>query len=60
MDSNAVGFWNVNGLSEEKSSDDLLQNEIRKYGILFLDETWHYKDNFDNLHRPLGYFHDFA
>ena len=24
-----VGFWNVNGLSEEKASDDLLQNKIR-------------------------------
>ena len=25
-----VGFWNVIGLSEEKVSDYLLQNEIKK------------------------------
>ena len=31
-----VGFGNLNGLSEEKASDVLLQNEIRKYDILFL------------------------
>ena len=37
-----VGFWNVNGLSDKKASDDLLQNEIRKYDILFLGETWQY------------------
>ena len=43
-----VGFWNVNELSEEKASDDLLQNEIRKYDILFLGETWQYNENLDN------------
>ena len=52
--------WNVYGLSEEKASDDLLQNEIRKYDIPFLGETWQYKENLDNLHHPLGYFHDFV
>ena len=52
--------WNVNGLSEKKASDDLLQNEIRKYDIPFLGETWQYKENLDNLHHPLGYFHDFV
>ena len=45
---------------EGKASDDLLQNEIRKYDILFLGETWQYKDNLYNLHHPLGYFHDFV
>ena len=55
-----LNVWNVNGLSEEKASDDLLQNEIRKYGILFLGETWQCKDNLDKLHHPLGYFHDFV
>ena len=55
-----VGFWKVNGLFEEKASDDLLQNEMRKYDILFLGETWQYKDNLENLHHPLGYFHDFV
>ena len=43
-----VGFWKVNELSEEKASDDLLQNEIRKYDILFLGGTWQYNENLDN------------
>ena len=30
-----VGFWNVDGPLEEKASDDLLQSEMRNYGILF-------------------------
>ena len=34
-----VGFSNVNGFSDKKASGDLLQNEIRKYDILFLGET---------------------
>ena len=55
-----VDLWNVNWLSEERASDDLLQNEIRKYDIFFLGETRQYKDNLDNFHHPLGYFHDFV
>ena len=54
-----VDLWKVNWLSEERASDDLLQNEIRKYDIFFLGETRQYKDNLDNFHHPLGYFHDF-
>ena len=34
-----VVLWDVIGFSEENVSDDLLQNEIRKYDILFLGET---------------------
>ena len=41
-----VDFWNVNGLSAERASDDLIQNEIRKYDILFLGEIWQYKSSF--------------
>ena len=55
-----VGFSNVNGLSEKTVSDDLLQNEIRKYEILFLGETLQYKDSLDILHHPLVYFHNFV
>ena len=55
-----AGFWNVDGFSEEKASDDLLQDEIRKYDILFLGETWQHKYNLNSLHYPLGYFHDFV
>ena len=55
-----VGFENLNGLSEEKASDVLLQNEIRKYDILFLGKKWQYKDNVDNSHHPLRSFYDFV
>ena len=54
-----VDFWNANGLSEENASDHSLQNEIRKYEILFLGVTWQYKDKLDKLHHTLGYLHDF-
>ena len=47
------------GSQRKKVSDDLLQNEIKKYDILFLDETWQYKDNLDNFHHLSGYFHVF-
>ena len=53
------GFWNVNGLSEEQASDDLLQNEIRKYDILLQVKHDNTKENSDNLLHPLRYFHDF-
>ena len=43
-----------------EASEDLLQNEKRKYDILFLGETWQYTDNFDNLHYPIWYFDDFV
>ena len=55
-----IDFWNVNGLSEERASDDLLHNEFRKYDTLFLGKVWQYKGNLNNLHHPLGYFHDFV
>ena len=47
------------GSQGKKVSDNLLQNEIKKYGILFLGEIWQYKDNLDNFHHLLGYFHVF-
>jgi len=47
-----VGFWNINGLTDEKSSDDLFQEEIKKFDILFLNETWQSKTNIDTLHHP--------
>ena len=45
------------GSQRKNVSDHLLQNEIKKYDILFLGEAWQYKDNLDNLHHLLGYFH---
>ena len=37
-----------------------ITSEIRKHDILFIGETWQHKDNLNNLHQPLGYFHDFV
>ena len=55
-----VDLWNVNWLSEERASDDLLQNEIRKYDIFFLGEAWQYKDNLDNFPSSFRIFPRFC
>ena len=40
-----IGFWNINGLSEEKMSDEAFKGEINKNDILFLCETWLRREN---------------
>ena len=35
-----IGFWNVNGLGEEKINDPSFQNIINQYDIICLTETW--------------------
>ena len=34
-----VGFWNVNGLPEEKSKEDFFWKQIQLFEIIFLSET---------------------
>ena len=34
-----IRFWKINGLSEEKMSDEAFKGEINKNDILFLRET---------------------
>ena len=55
-----IGFWNINGLSEEKISDKVFKREINKYDILFLCETWLRRENINNLRHPNGYLRYFA
>ena len=55
-----IGFWNINGLSEEKMSDEAFKGEINKYDILFLCETWLRRENINNLRHPNGYLRYFA
>ena len=38
-----VGFWNVNGLPEEKSKEDFFLKQTQLFDIIFLSETWHRK-----------------
>ena len=35
----SIGFWNINGLSEEKSENNIYQKNINKFDIIFLLET---------------------
>ena len=55
-----IGFWNINGLSEEKISDEAFKVKINKYDILFLCETWLHRENINNLRHPNGYLCNFV
>ena len=55
-----IGFWNINGLSEEKISDKVFKREINKYDILFLCETWLRRENINNLRHPNEYLCNFV
>ena len=33
-------FWNIHGLSQDKLSDNILGNVLKKYDIILLSETW--------------------
>ena len=55
-----IGFWNINGLSEEKMSDEAFKVEINKYNILFLCEAWLRKENINNLRHPNGHLCNFV
>ena len=47
-----MGSWNINGLSEEKMSDEAFKGEINKCDILFLCEAWLRRENINNLSHP--------
>ena len=53
-----IGFWNINGLSEEQMSDKVFKGEINKYDILILCETWLRRENINNLRYPNEYLHN--
>ena len=35
-----IDFWNISGLQEEKSENDIYQKYINKFNIIYLSETW--------------------
>ena len=35
-----IRFWNISGLSEEKSENDIYQIYVNKFDMSFLIETW--------------------
>ena len=50
-------FWNINGLSEEKSKNDIHQKYINKFDIIFLSDTWKSETSINKLQHPAGYLH---
>ena len=48
-----IGFWNINGLSEEKMSDEAFKGEINKYDRLR-------RENINNLNHPNRYLCNFV
>ena len=53
----SIGFWNINGLSEEKSKNDIYQKYINKFDIIFLSETCKSETSINKLQHPAGYLH---
>ena len=53
----SIGFWNINGLSEEKSENDIYQKYINKFDIIFLSEIWKSETSINKLQHPVRYLH---
>lgn len=52
-----VGFWNINGLSEEKSANDIHQIYINNFDLIFLLETWKSKTYINKFQHIVGSLH---
>ena len=53
-----IGFWNINGLSGDKSREPDFINAIYKYNIICITETWEEEKNkpkLDTIKIPKGY-----
>ena len=55
-----IGFWNINGRSDEKMSDKAFKGEINKHDILFLCKTRLRRENTNNLRHPNQYLCNFV
>ena len=53
----SIGFRNINGLSKEKSENDIYQKYINKFDIIFLSEIWKSETSINNLQHPVGFLH---
>ena len=51
-----VGFWNANGLPEEKSKEYFFLKQIQLFDIIFLLETWHREDSADKCYTRMDTF----
>ena len=51
-----IGFWNINGLSKEKSENDIYQEHINKFDIIFLSETCKSESSIHDLQHPRDIF----
>ena len=49
-----VGFWNINGLPEEKSEEDFFLKQLQLCDIIFLSETWHRENSADKMFGSHG------
>ena len=52
-----IYFWNIDGLLEEKSLNDIFQRYINKFDIIFLLKTWKSKTFVNKLQHPACYLH---
>ena len=52
-----IGFWNINGSTEEKVIDTNFKNEINKHDIILLSETWQSQFSTEKIYVPNGYCH---
>ena len=53
----SIGFWNITGLSEEKSENDMYQKYINTFDIIFLSVTWKSQTSVNKLQHSAGYLH---
>ena len=54
-----IGFWVINGLSEDMMPEEAFKREINKYDILFLCKTWLRRENINNVSHPNDYLSNF-
>ena len=50
-----IGFWNINGLAEEKMDNPDFKNIITQYDIICLTETWDKEKNEPNLNIKMQF-----
>ena len=51
----SIGFWNINGLSEEKSENVIYQKYINKFDMIVLSENWKSETSINKLQHPGSY-----
>lgn len=52
-----IGFLNINGLNDQKTTDNHFQTESRKFDMLLLSETWETEETLMQLQHLYGYLY---